>query len=697
MEKATVLPAANPALTTTGYGSPSGAAAPTHYIERIKEGVTVRCFLLGLLLSAVMAVANAWALTAKNVSTVGGIQMPFGAIFALMFLILFINLPMRWLGIHKFIRPFSAVELLTMYVMMMFAAMISTTGCDNQFMTMGPSLFYFHTPENRWADLFYSHVPKWFAPGWDGRTYQTKVIDPLFDGNLKFQDIPWHAWMPMLAGWSIFLLLTYSSLFFLSLMFRKQWIEREALAFPLVQLPLQMVEVDKSATQPSAVAFWTNKMMWAGFGLAFVAHFFNGMNSINPDWPGFPVNHFGGFRIIFPDKPWNALGALGVAPYYGAIGIAYLLTREVSFSFWFFYLFSQFELVICEMIGIPSVGLPKAGIMSRPSFLIYQGVGGWVMMAGMLVWMAREHLMRLIRAAFSDNRTDADEPFSARTMVFGFILSFIGLLVWGWLANINLPIALIFFLIFIMTSIVLTRMVIEGGFLFPQAPFYPLEWMTTAMLGYKAIGPASLTSLAFVQPTILLDTRTNVLPGFLHVMKIADELRLDRKGLRWMLVAAATSIILTLGITYVVSLWVLYSQGGHQSYTWFSKEGPKAVLGTTATYIKTQPGVDKTNLYWIGIGAAAVWFMMVARSRFLWFPLHPLGFITAAAYPITQLWFAFFLGWLIKTIIMRFGGSDTYVKVRPFMIGLILGNLTSMIIWMLVGFKTGTQIGFWCA
>jgi hypothetical protein len=81
----------------------------------------------------------------------------------------------------------------------------------------------------------------------------------------------------------------------------------------------------------------------------------------------------------------------------------------------------------------------------------------------------------------------------------------------------------------------------------------------------------------------------------------------------------------------------------------------------------------------------------------LWFPLHPLGYIAAATYPISQLWFSFFLGWLIKTIMVKYGGSDGIGKLRPLMIGLILGNLTAMIFWMLVGFKTGAQIGYWPA
>src|SRR5687768_18184986 len=55
---------------------------------------------------------------------------------------------------------------------------------DNFFLTTGPALFYYTTPENRWASVFYEYVPKWFAPGWDGVRYKHEVIDPFYLGNL---------------------------------------------------------------------------------------------------------------------------------------------------------------------------------------------------------------------------------------------------------------------------------------------------------------------------------------------------------------------------------------------------------------------------------------------------------------------------------------------------------------------------------
>lgn len=660
--------------------------------------VTWRALLVGLLVSGGVAWLNCSVESLYNVHFVGGIQMPFASIFVLLCLILAVNAP--WRVLHRFIPAvrrltplFTPAELLTIYAMSLFGALISTPGCDNHFLVTGPGLFYFSTGENGWANMFYQHVPSWFAPGWNGRTYQTEVINNYFNGGLTFAQIPWHAWSVMLIAWSVFMLLIYAMLFFVALLFRRQWIVNEALTFPLVELPLQMVEGNTAGQGQAFGAFWSNRTMWCGFAVAAFFHFVKGMNAHYPDWPVFPINIFDGYRVEFTEQPWSAIPPFNINIYWGAIGLAYLLTREVSFSFWFFFIVMLLQYAGATMLGFPAASMGKVGIMGRPAFLIYQGVGAWVMMAAILIWTAREHLGRLFRLAFGANKLEG-EPFSPRFMVFGFLLSLAGLLAWTSFAGINFIFAAVFLGIFLITSLVLTRLVIEGGFLFPQAPFLVKEWMTTGMFGTATVGAANLTKLAFLEPMILYDMRTNTLPAFLHTLKIADALRIDKSGQRKLLAGVAVAIICSFAITIVTSMSALYSQGGLLVY---GGNWGKGAFTTTEGLLRTQQGVDPANIIWMSAGAAVIWLLVLGRSRFLWFPLHPLGYLAAPAFPITQLWFSFMAGWFIKTVIMKYGGSSSYSKFQPFMIGLILGNLTAMVFWMFVGFKSGNQMPYWPA
>ena len=141
----------------------------------------------------------------------------------------------------------------------------------------------------------------------------------------------------------------------------------------------------------------------------------------------------------------------------------------------------------------------------------------------------------------------------------------------------------------------------------------------------------------------------------------------------------------------------LYKVGGLASYSWFASAGPTSIFTGAASTINSQPTVQPWNVFWMIVGAGFVLLLSWARSRFLWFSLHPLGYIVACGYPLVRLWFSFFVAWAIKTALLKYGGNDAVVRVRPFMIGLILGNACAMVFWMLVGIYKGNQIGFWPA
>ena len=670
--------------------------------ERTAHGparVSARALSLGLVLAAFMAWLNCWVETLFNVHFLGGIQMPFGAVFVLLFLVLFFNAPLRWLhrampASRRAVPSFSAAELLVIYSMTLFATLLSTAGTDNFFLTVGPALFYYASRENGWAELFYSHIPRHFAPGWDGTTYQREIIEPLYLGGLTFDQIPWHAWAAMLIAWSVFLLLIYATLFFLSLLLRRQWIENEALSFPLLQLPFSMVEIESGQTPPSGV-FWRDKGMWMGFAIAAFFHGLRGLNAYYPDWPNPPL----GLQFNFTELPWNAAGTVGAEWYFGAVGIAYLLTREVSFSFWFFFLLFKFQLVAATVSGFPAPSLPKDSYMGNPTFLTFQSAGGWIAMAALLLWPIRSHVAALTRESLGIIKPlpTEDTPFGARFVLGGLLLSLAGVFGWSLFAGISWWVALPFFAIYLVASVVIGRLVVEGGLLFPQMTFSATEWMTTTLFGASTIGAANLTKLAFLQPMLMSDMRTNLLPGFLHTFKIAHDLKLESRDVRRLTGGVTAAIVVALCVTVATSLAALYSKGGLAGYAWFASLGPQSVLNGAASAINGNQSFDWVSASWMGAGAGAVWMMALMRARFLWFPLHPLGFLVAGGYPMQRLWFSFFAGWIIKTLMLRFSGSDGMTKLRPFMIGLILGNLCAMMFWMLLGFRSGQQIPYWPA
>jgi len=77
------------------------------------------------------------------------------------------------------------------------------------------------------------------------------------------------------------------------------------------------------------------------------------------------------------------------------------------------------------------------------------------------------------------------------------------------------------------------------------------------------------------------------------------------------------------------------------------------------------------------------------RTRFAWWPFHPLGYAMGAAWPAIVYWFSMFLAWLVKLFMLRYGGIRLYRKARVFFLGLILGEFLAALLWVTISVLTG--------
>ena len=63
---------------------------------------------------------------------------------------------------------------------------------------------------------------------------------------------------------------------------------------------------------------------------------------------------------------------------------------------------------------------------------------------------------------------------------------------------------------------------------------------------------------------------------------------------------------------------------------------------------------------------------MVMRTRFYWWPLHPIGLLANSTWWAQSLWFPFLLGWLTKVGIMKLAGGRMLRSARRFFIAFII-------------------------
>ena len=147
----------------------------------------------------------------------------------------------------------------------------------------------------------------------------------------------------------------------LNILLRRQWIERERLAYPIVQLPLEITRTDGR--------LFKSKMMWLGFAISGGIDLINGIHALVPSFLEIPIRH-AEIGQFFTEKPWNAVGWVPVYILSFAVGLAFLMPLEMSFSVWFFYLFWKLEYVLGEALGLKSLRLfPYRGAQVMGGYL----------------------------------------------------------------------------------------------------------------------------------------------------------------------------------------------------------------------------------------------------------------------------------------------------------------------------------------
>ena len=86
-----------------------------------------------------------------------------------------------------------------------------------------------------------------------------------------------------------------------------------------------------------------------------------------------------------------------------------------------------------------------------------------------------------------------------------------------------------------------------------------------------------------------------------------------------------------------------------------------------------------------GVGLLGTLLLMALKLRFYAWPLHPIAFPIASAWVMDSALPAVFIAWLVKTIIMRYGGLRLYRAALPFFLGMILSQSVIGFVRMTIG------------
>lgn len=661
--------------------------------EPVREGgvtprVVVLCLLLAFALGYLIPVIDF-----KLFNTfLGATHLPPGAIGVLLVLVLVVN-PLLRLISKKW--AFSRQETLTVYITCLFSSLVPGHGAENLVIPVMIAPFYFATPENKWLDSIQHAIKPWMSPAVDAHGgLQKSVVADWFLGLPPGGSIPWSAWLVPLLAWASLIVAVYAMLGCLSVMVRAQWAEKEALAFPLLRLPLQMVEDER----PGERGFFQNSLMWTGFGLVVFIQMLRGLNRYFPDVPSFPLDL--NLNTLFSEAPWNQVGGATLQTYPIAVGITFLLSSEVGFSMWFFYWFMKFQLIGAYYLGLSPAALPDAGYFPNKNFLGFQSGGAFLAYAALVMWTGREHFKHIVKRAFGRAKAlpgEEREALSYPKSFWGFTLSLVYIVAFSVLAGVRLDVALALWASYLVLAIALTRVAVEGGMLFLLHDIMPLGALSRLLSGsapwLSVSNSSGVVPASFLQAGIVFHMRGFIMPSFVQGFKLAHDNRISAKPLLG-LIAAVTMISLLMSFYMVIHLGYDHGALGLGS-TWATGH----LSRRPATFLDSLQG-DRGGLgasSWMALlaGMGLTWGMMAMRARYAWFPFHPIGYLISLNYAVSVFWFSIFVGWSAKVLITRFGGHEAFRKAVPFFLGLVLGDVSMMLFWLAVdGWfgRTGHQL-----
>jgi len=564
---------------------------------------------------------------------------------------------------------FSQAELLVIYLMVViYETMAGHDFMQNLFGVIGHP-FRFASPENRWEDLFLQHVPTWLTVS------DEVALKGFYEGGEAFwQPIMYKPFLAPLLAWGGFLFVLIFVMLCINVLVRKPWTEHEKLSYPLIVLPLELTRGQESAR------FFRNKLMWGGVAVALLIDLVNGSHAI---WPQIPeIRYIKLYELAqhWPSRPWNATGSTRLGMYPFAIGLAFFLPSDLSFSCWFFYVVSKFERILGAVMGWEIVkGFP---------YLNEQAAGAWIGLGLIAIIATKSHLAEVydhIRG-LPTSLDDAEEPISYRAAVAGILVGTILIAIFCSYAGMSVGTIIGFFAIFYLLSIAMTRVRAELGT--PHEIYFVNPHRI--MVQFAGVGAFGIRDLTALSATYWFNRcyRCHPMPCQLESFKMSEYADLNRRWLAWAIMIATLAAII---FASWANLHITMREGASarcQGYkSWVGWE----TYNRLGNWLQTKEPTNFQAISFMFVGAVIVFALKSLRYRYTGLPLHPAGYALAISFAMDYFWFAFFVSWLIKTVMMRYGGQKTHRTGIWFFLGLLAGDYICGSIWAIIGPALGIR------
>ncbi len=505
---------------------------------------------------------------------------------------------------------------------------------------------------------------------------------------IDVEKVPWWAWTTPLSFWLPLIGLSFVAGIALVRVVHRQWSYNERLRYPVADFAGELM---RDAGTGTVAPILRNRKFWLGFAPAMAILLVNGYAVWNPDSIKIPLTV--DLKPLAEQWPWlRQMPAWNVilAPtfYFAAVGFAYFVSSEVSFSVG----------ISALAYGFAFLALTNWGGVSMQTDSLTGGIHPWQLFgaylgAALIIFYVgrRFYIGTFLRALFIP-RGERSERGAVWGMRVALLAALAMVLMLTFIVKLDWVLAVGFVVLTGVMFLVVTRINVETGMFLVQPQWHAIG-VIGGILGLSALAPNMLVILALLAAVISIDPRVCIMPLAANALRFSDDngVRPGRLS-RWMVVAVLVALV---GGVFA-TLYVQYNFGATQ-HAWLSMPGEFAFqtlnknLPETANPARwyqmdwSQLEPNGTFLASAGVGLALVLIISTLRLRFHWWPIHPVLFMIWGTFGSTFYAAGFLLGWVIKGLITRLGGSKTYTSLKPFFVGLVAGEFVAGVFWMIYG------------
>ena len=523
--------------------------------------------------------------------------------------------------------------------------------------------------------------------------------------------IPMDLWMPALLRWSALIICLFLFLMCLAEWLRRKWVDRENLAFPLVEVADQLIRHDfrletaEDILHPEKRKGMFSNTFWFGFAIGMLILIVEAIGYYTP----------GDAKVIAVDMT-QKLGATGIwrelnnlffvlSPI--LVGLFFLVSLEISFSVWAIYLIFR--------LAFFAIGLSSQTGIRDPNYVGWASRGFPFEMEQLLGAGLCFGLLLLYKAWGASGKKQStanvagDRYLPGKLMLAGFILlPLMIMLLLHDLGMQNIWMMLIFGIVLLLLTITTARLRAETGLPMQQVSYdftrLPLMLGMANVMSTKSF--LNYFSLVFLPMSLLF----RLLPQQLENLELGRRYQVKGRVLALAtLIAFFTALVVGLFSFLILVYWV----GAPAMGVGAVDQGPPhhGILAYPlwVSHFLGEEGLSSfTNLhtmrlFFVFIGAAVFTGLTLLRSRILKFPFHPLGYLlllfsiyhvwlspfakgsaNIALGGASWLWGSAFVAWLIKKLVIKYGGMNTYRNAKPGFVGLIVGALFALFLVNLV-------------